>query len=422
MIKLLDIALKDFSRAFRSAFALIFMFGVPILVTVMFYIMFGGSSEGEPAFSLPQMKVIIVNQDAGGAGGFQSFGEMLTSSLQSPGMADLFAVTLSDSVEDARAAVDSQQAGAAILIPKEFSAALLEPGRAAAIELYHDPTLTLGPAIAKGILSQFVQSFASGAGSVNRILEQLSENGVAVDAALAQEAGLQLGAAYTKLGSAAMVEARAPAGAAASQPANPLAEMLGLIMGGMMVFYAFFTTTNSLQAILVEEENGTLPRLFTTPTTVFQILGGKFLATLLIVLVQIIVLLLFAYFVFAIDWGAPLPLTLSVVGTVLASTTFALFIISLLNSTKQSGIVFGGVLTIMGMIGIFSVFTQNAPGAASFTETIALFVPQGWAMRSLRLAMDGAGLDSALGVFAGLLVWSAAFFTIAVLRFQKRYA
>ena len=38
------------------------------------------------------------------------------------------------------------------------------------------------------------------------------------------------------------------------------------IMAGMLVFYAFFTGVASAGSILQEEESGTLPRLFTTPT------------------------------------------------------------------------------------------------------------------------------------------------------------
>ena len=36
-MKSIHIALKDLTSSFRSAFALIFMFGVPLLVTGMFY-------------------------------------------------------------------------------------------------------------------------------------------------------------------------------------------------------------------------------------------------------------------------------------------------------------------------------------------------------------------------------------------------
>ena len=40
-MKVFDIALKDLTRSFRSTFAVVFMLGVPLLVTGMFYFMFG---------------------------------------------------------------------------------------------------------------------------------------------------------------------------------------------------------------------------------------------------------------------------------------------------------------------------------------------------------------------------------------------
>ena len=64
MKKIFDIAFKDMTQSFRSLFALIMMFAVPILLTGMFYIMFGGSGE-EEGFELPVTQVIVVNQDAG---------------------------------------------------------------------------------------------------------------------------------------------------------------------------------------------------------------------------------------------------------------------------------------------------------------------------------------------------------------------
>ena len=59
-MKILDIALKDMTRSFRSMFALIFMFGIPLLMTGMFYFMFGGapratrvSASRSPRWSSP---------------------------------------------------------------------------------------------------------------------------------------------------------------------------------------------------------------------------------------------------------------------------------------------------------------------------------------------------------------------------------
>ncbi len=64
-MKVFDIAIKDMLRSFRSAFALVFMFGVPLLMAGMFYLMFGNIAEGGE-FNLPRTTVIIANLDEGG--------------------------------------------------------------------------------------------------------------------------------------------------------------------------------------------------------------------------------------------------------------------------------------------------------------------------------------------------------------------
>ena len=103
-MKALDIALQDMTRSFRSFFAVIFMFVVPLLVTGMFYFMFGNIADsGE--FSLPKTKVIITNLDEGGPkfnidtdnipGGkdADTMGELVVGILESEELADLIEVS-----------------------------------------------------------------------------------------------------------------------------------------------------------------------------------------------------------------------------------------------------------------------------------------------------------------------------------------
>jgi len=62
------------------------------------------------------------------------------------------------------------------------------------------------------------------------------------------------------------------------------------------------------------------------------------------------------------------------------------------------------------------------PGAeGGITEILPLFVPQGWAMRAWRLAIEGGTASDVLPPFGVMLVLAAAFFAIGVLRFKKRF-
>jgi ABC-2 type transport system permease protein len=190
----------------------------------------------------------------------------------------------------------------------------------------------------------------------------------------------------------------------------------------MTIFYAFFTGTSTAQSILREDEDGTLPRLFTTPTTQATVLGGKFLAVGLTVLVQMTVLLVLGRLIFAIQWGSLLPLALVTLATVLAAATFGIFIMSLLKSTRQAGTVLGGVLTVTGMLGMVKIFTMGLPVTPAWADLASMFVPQGWAVRGLSQVMAAAPVNDILLTCLALLVMSIVFFLVGVLRFQKRYA
>lgn len=433
-MKAIDIALKDMKRSFRSAFAVIFMFGVPLLVTGMFYFMFGNiASEG--GFNLPKTKVVIANLDEGGPkfqvnpknipGGKQadSMGDLIVSILQSEDMADLIEITSASSAEAARASVDNQKSQVAIIIPKDFSHQFADVDGKAVIEFYQDPTLTLGPAIMRSILNRFMDGMSGVKIAVNFFVdeakpEQLILTGQVVDQYL------KVSLAEDDDPAAEMLDVRNPVNGPkndAAESQNLLLNIIGPIMGGMMVFYAFYTGTSTAQSILKEEEERTLPRLFTTPTSQATILTGKLLSVFMTVAAQVIVLLIAAYLIFGIQWGDTLSVALMAAGIIFSASSFGIFVNSFLKDTKQGGVVFGGILTVTGMIGMISIFAINSPAAAKMGETVSLLVPQGWAVRGLMQTMNGQPITSVLITMLVSLAWSAAFFAIGVWRFNRRY-
>ena len=435
-MKILDIAFKDMLRSFRSMFALVFMFGIPLLMTGMFYFMFGNIASGGE-FNLPKTKVIIANLDEGGPrfqtsaknipGGKQArtMGELVVNVLQSEEMADLIEVSLAPSAEAARAAVDGQTAQVAIIIPADFSKKFADPDGQAAIEFYQDPTLTIGPGIIRSILNRFMDGMAGVKIAINVFMDEAPRKRLCPDRATLSSDTWTFRWCRPRTWPARCSTSARPAPRRRARKrgaATCCLRIVGPIMGGMMIFYAFFTGTSTAQSILKEEEERTLPRLFTTPTPQAVILSGKFLAVFLTVLVQVVVLLIAARLIFGIQWGAPVPVALAAAGMVLIASSFGIFINSFLKNTKQGGMVFGGVLTMTGMLGMISIFAMSSPTAARLGETVSLLVPQGWAIRGLLQAMNGAPVADVALTALVMLVWSAAFFVIGVWRFNKRYA
>ena len=434
-MKALDIALKDMLRSFRSFFAIVFMFVVPLLVTGMFYFMFGNLADNG-GFSLPRTQVIVANMDEGGPkfqvnpknipGGKKAdtMGELVVNILQSDELAELIEVSFAPDPQAAHAAVDGQQAQVAIVIPANFSKEFADVYGEAIIEFYQDPTLTIGPEVIRAIMNRFMDGMSGVKIAVKVFLEDAAPEDQMLTGLVVQQY-LEVSLAEADDVEAELLDVQAPSTTEpgdVEKSGNLLLTIISPIMGGMMIFYAFFTGASTAQSILKEDEERTLPRLFTTPTPQATILSGKLLSVFLTVWVQVAVLLLAARLIFNIHWGDTLSVTLMAIGIVFSASSFGVFINSFLKNSKQGGVLFGGVLTVTGMLGMISIFAIGSPAAAELGNTVSLLVPQGWAVRGLMQSMSGDSVSGLLVNTLILLAWSAAFFVIGVWRFNKRYA
>jgi ABC-2 type transport system permease protein len=423
-MKVIDIALKDMLRSFRSVAALAFMFVLPLLTSGIFYFAFGGLTGDDGGFDLPVTRVQVVNQDQPAAqlGGLAA-GQVLLEFLQDEQLAGLLRVTTADDPGSARAAVDAQKAGVAVIIPPDFTTAAFTPGGSTTIVLYQDPTLTIGPSIVKGIVSQFVDGFAGAVIATDVATEQLGQRGLAVDEATLQEVAASYSAWAQGLGESqgrgeAILSVQAPPDKAESD--DPLAGMIAGVMAAMMIFFAFFTGANTAQTILQEDEAGTLARLFTTPTPRSAILGGKFVATFITLIVQVIVLVVVSVPIFDVHWGEPPAVALAILGLVVIATGFGVMLISFLKSTRQAGPVMGAVLTVSGMAG--GLFTSGMPDAPAAFDTLSLFTPHGWAFRGWELALDGGSAGDVLPPVVVSLGIGVACFVVGAFFFRRRFA
>ncbi|MBE0697890.1 MAG: hypothetical protein IH586_13290, partial [Anaerolineaceae bacterium] len=145
-MKLLDIAFKDMLRYFRNTFAVGMMVVVPLLITGLIYAAFGGvlSSSETSSYSLPLIKVQVVNHDPGDPTANINAGSYLIEALTSETVQDVFQVTQTQDDLAARSAVDRQEAALALIIPNNFTRAALTGQGEAVLELYQDPTLSFG--------------------------------------------------------------------------------------------------------------------------------------------------------------------------------------------------------------------------------------------------------------------------------------
>jgi ABC-2 type transport system permease protein len=427
-MKVLDIALKDLTRSFRSLFAIGMMVGAPLIITGLIYFAFGGAQGGGTAADLPAVKVGVVSADQLPAGSplTAPLGQTIHDVFHDDSVKSWLTATDYPDEAAARAALDQQQIGVAVIIPAGFTGGYLAGRTDAPIVIVQDPTLSTGPLIVRNMVASLLDGFAGGGIALTTIRER--ESAVGLTPNPTQFTGLiqWYQAWYTDFQRAlfhrpqdAALKTIAPAAGAAGG-SSPLQQVLGLTMAGQMIFFAFYTGAYSMLSILREEEDGTLARLFTTPTHRTAILAGKFLAVFLTVILQGLFLMLFARLAFSVDWGQPLTVALVTVGQVLAAAGLGVLLIALMKSTRQAGPVLGGALTALGMLG--GLFTASVPNMPAAFQVLAQFTPHGWVMQGWKLAMAGEPASAALVPFAVTALMGLAMFAAGARLFQRRFA
>lgn len=421
-MKLLDVAFKDLRRVFSNPLGLVMLLGAPLLITGMIYFAFGGLVGDSDGFNLQPAQVLIVNEDQG-AFGFNA-GEELTDFLLSEEVSGILQANTADREREARSLVDEGEAGVAVLIPESFTSDALKEGGEAIITLYQDPTLSLAPAIVGDVISQFTDRFAGAKIAVEVVNKQLSSRGVILTSNQAQA----LASAYIGGGQGLDHEHSEKDGGGIlvlnpegdQTSAEGGVDYIAPVMAGMMIFFVFFMGANRAESIIIEDEEGTLARLFTTPTGRTVILGGKMLAIVLTLILQTGTLILSSSLLFGITWGEPIPVLLASFSMILAGSGFGVLIMSFLENTRQTGPVLGGVLTVTGMIG--GLFTTGIPNLPSIFEKVKLSMPQGWALEVWQMVLSRAALQSILPSLLVLLSFGIATFTLGALFFRRRFA
>ncbi len=417
-----SITLKDLARSLRSPIVLAFMLILPLLEAGLPYLAFSNLSQG---FDVQATRVRIVNLDRP-VKEYPDFlaGDLLVDMFHAEGLGDLVEVTEEKSEAAARAAVDNRQTDVAVIIPPGFTAALFHEEERADIEIYHDPALTLGPAVVRDIVTNFLDGFAGALIAADTAGAGAAELGAPFDPAARQIVMQRYGEWAQSIGESLQRDVH-PAlhyetSAKAEKSESVMKAQIGPVMLGMLVFFAFFVGAISAQSILREQEQGTLARLFRTPATKSAILTGKFAAVALLLSLQTVLLIGIGKLLFGIDWGDPMPVILNGLGLVVSAGGFGVMLIAFMHSTRQAFLVMGGAVILTGMAG--GTMTTSFANVPALFKTINLFTPQGWIVRGFTAAMHAGSLGEAVVPAAVATGMGLIFLLIGLRKMNTKFA
>ena len=419
MRRVFAIAFKDLRSTYRNVPALAMMLAAPLALSALLGFAFGGGG----GFSVAATKVAVVDLDRAPAQGAQApaAGASVVGILKSPELKDLLTVTEMQTVQAARASVDDGDDVVAVIIPEDLSSAIYATETApqtAAVELYQNPTQGIGDAIVQSVIGQSLLAFNGARAAAVAAQGVATANGDAEGAGAAAQKAAAAFVRRSQGGTASLtVASRAPdlkGGRAAKQVG-----IIGLVLAGMMVFFMFFGASNVARTILTEERDGTLPRLFTTPSSRSSILGGKFTSTFLTVLVQAVIIVVCGRLFFGIDWGALDAVALLILVAAAVAASLGLFVISLVRTPAQAGAIGAGVYLVLALLG--GNFTGTAQSGTTYA-TVQRFTPNGWLLVGWNEILRGGGIPDIVWALLVPMAFAVVFFAAAVWRFRRRFA
>jgi ABC-2 type transport system permease protein len=404
----LAIAWKDLLIVLKDKGVLAVYFLMPLLFASLLGIAFGNTGSDETKI---EIAVLLVNQDSG------SYGAMLADGLK--GAEVLVVEDLSDAtLADQRVA--SGDAPAALVIPADFTAKI-DAGEPAEVTIIKDPTQQEAANIVAGITNQAMAEIGMLGElryGIHAVLAQSPDYDQASPALRQAVEAQTLGVLWTQVeqmrqNPVIVVEDEAVAGAEELQPWNPITYYIP----SFTVAFAFFLIGQMAATLLREKEEGTFRRLMSSPMPRSAIIGGKVLAYMGVVFLQVIVLFTVGYALFRMPLGeSPLALLLLTLALALTSASLGMLLGALCRTSKQAeqlGMVLGFVLLALGG-SIMPLFR-----AEGFIGIVSRLTPSAWGIEGyMGLVSDNWTLAQTAPNILALLGFAVVFFAVAVWRLK----
>ncbi|PJF29410.1 MAG: hypothetical protein CUN52_08535 [Phototrophicales bacterium] len=296
-----------------------------------------------------------------------------TTTTQQASMSGLVSATRLATPDLARTGVDNGSYAAAVIIPENFSQSITYTGpgftfNPIQIEVYGDPNRSISAGVVRSIVESVTNSILAGnitfATFYNTLITQNWTQALMLSAS--GTFNESLACAFNPSIVNLQIDTQSIRGEK-STPFNPLVSFGASISG----FFALFTASGGATNILEERRNGTLQRMFMSPTARTTIMLGLVIGIFFIVLLQLVFLFVALTLInsilnggFAFIWGTNVfAVAILLLVTSLSVSGVGILVASLAKTAEQSNIVGSVIAMFMGVLGgaFFSIETLGEP-------------------------------------------------------------
>jgi ABC-2 type transport system permease protein len=381
-------------RRIRNRSAIVTAFVAPLAIGVVFGVLIGGVSH---------LKFTIAVVDSDHSPISRAFADALThrsptnGTRQAGGAEDPLRFRTLPSQARARHAVDNGDVDAAIVIPARFATTVTQ-GRRGQLIVLRKPALPVSGQVAQAI----ADAFANRVSQVNVTLATVSS---IRPQALSQQL---VDAAQHLRPSLATRDV-----AMGAREVSPTA----FYGASMAMVFLFFTVSFAPRSLMADRQDGILSRMLATPTAAGDIVAGKVLAVCALSLAGFATVWLVTSVGFGAEWGDPVAVIVLMVVTVLALGGVSTFVSSLARTEQQADSYAGAVTFVLALLGGNFIGPGQSP---EVLRRIALFTPNGWALRGFTdVSADAAGASRLGRPIIVLLAFAVAFGTVGIVRVRQ---
>ncbi|UYX52802.1 ABC transporter permease [Bacillus thuringiensis] len=185
---------------------------------------------------------------------------------------------------------------------------------------------------------------------------------------------------------------------------------------GFSILFVMIVMLSATGTILKARQLGVWSRLLGTPVSKVQILAGYILSFFLIGWIQFGVLMILTHSLFDVQWGNLLGVITLVSVLLLTVIGLALLLASIVKTTEQQSALGNIVVISTCMISGLYWPVEIEP---AWMQTAANFVPQTWAMRGFTELIVRGGTLADIGGYIGILIlFAGVFFVIGLTRIR----
>lgn len=357
----------------------ILMFGMPIIFTLIFGGLLGGSGN-------TKVNVSLIDEDS------SVLSNKYYEDIKKSDLISIEKVTY----KEGKQKIENKKSSGIVLIPKDFQKSVLD-GKVESIQFQASADFTGGTSVEQVLASSLKKMEIEV--SAARDFEKKSNTPWE---SMYKEI-------YTKIEPVSIQKE------SISHDDQKLNNVTGRA-AGFSILFVMIVMLSATGTILKARQFGVWSRLLGTSVSKVQILAGYILSFFLIGWIQFGVLMILTHSLFDVQWGNLLGVITLVSVLLLAVIGLALLLASIVKTTEQQSALGNIVVISTCMIGGLYWPIEIEP---AWMQTAANFVPQTWAMRGFTELIVRGGTLADIGGYIGILIlFAGVFFIISLTRIR----